>query len=584
MATNQPVALASRAWTHVPGTRAVEIYPIIHKPCFMCSSTFVLKTPREIIVIDPGGDRMETRQTRELVSAVAKEEGLPVFIFLTHCHIDHVLSVHVLTDDEPDWKIICHELTARILEEKDGALTMANMVDMTLPDMRASAVFFGKPGGGEGMEPHPFILTPSRFPIGEEEWLDCESFSIGNGDTMEIFHTPGHSPDSICFKVGSFLFSGDLHFATSPGAAGLEGWDGRKLALSAEGVMEIGRSGTVELVIPSHGIPFTVGQAERIFAGVRKEAQRLTDIAILDRVRADYVADYAQVLLEEAGTIFSIIAGRLLKISYYLDMLEESETAEEIVKAMDMDGIDRVIADFLAFSQALGNEPQVSTISKAVQFTRDIGKIFDPAKIHHLFEGFLFHRLRNLFIDYVNTAYGLRFSHQETAFDLNGSIRNLSARLKEERRPSDSISWALGTDEEFRNELVRRISYEPLFATLILDNRLPPEPLPVHADEAAFHDAVSSLLEQFAISKIDVVHLWPERAEGKIRLNIAPVKKDVDITLRTSKRTYLGHAMRMAGGSFRITEGDGTNWYVFELPSADAGAEGGTGAGHRLPE
>ena len=36
----------------------------------------------------------------------------------------------VLTDREPGWKIVCHELTARILEEKNEALTMANMVDI----------------------------------------------------------------------------------------------------------------------------------------------------------------------------------------------------------------------------------------------------------------------------------------------------------------------------------------------------------------------------------------------------------------------------------------------------------------------
>src|SRR5512136_1490711 len=119
MGTNQLIQVKSKTWTHIPGTLAVELYPAIRKPCFMCSSTFVLRTPKEIIIIDPGGDRLETERTGKLASNIAKEEGLPVFIFLTHCHIDHILSMPVLTDREPGWKIVCHELTARILEEKN---------------------------------------------------------------------------------------------------------------------------------------------------------------------------------------------------------------------------------------------------------------------------------------------------------------------------------------------------------------------------------------------------------------------------------------------------------------------------------
>jgi glyoxylase-like metal-dependent hydrolase (beta-lactamase superfamily II) len=95
MGIDQLIQVKSRMWTHVPGTLAVDIYPVIHKPCFMCSSTLILRTPKEMIIIDPGGDRLETEHTRQLVSNIAEEKGLPVFIFLTHRHIDHILSMPV---------------------------------------------------------------------------------------------------------------------------------------------------------------------------------------------------------------------------------------------------------------------------------------------------------------------------------------------------------------------------------------------------------------------------------------------------------------------------------------------------------
>ena len=570
MGTNQLIQVKSKTWTHIPGTLAVELYPVIHKPCFMCSSTFVLRTPKEIIIIDPGGDRLETERTGKLASNIAKEEGLPVFIFLTHCHIDHILSMPVLTDREPGWKIICHELTARILEEKNEALTMANMVDITLADMRVAALFFEESHGSGGIALHPFILTSSRVRVGGHGRVDCQSFPIGDADAMEVIHTPGHSPDSVTYRVGSFLFTGDLHFATSPGAAGLQGWDNRKLALSAEAVLEIGRRENVQLVIPSHGIPFSFEQAERIFTTVRRDALGLLDIALLDRARADYMAEYAWVLLEEASTIFSIIAGRLLKTSYYLEMLEEKEKAWEIMKTIDIEGIDRVIDQFFTFLRVLKEEAQVSIISKAAQFTRDVEKIFEPEKVHYLFDGFLLHRLRNLFTDFVNAAYGMRFQNQETVFDMNRSIRELSASLKEDRRASGSIFESLESDEEYLRELARRIAYVPLFATLGLDVRLPAEPLFVHADEAIFQDAVSSLLEQFAISGTDVVSLWSVTGGEKAQLKIAAGKREAEIELRHSKLAYLEHAVRMAGGSFRLTEADGTRCYIFELRLANA--------------
>jgi len=48
---------------------------------------------------------------------------------------------------------------------------------------------------------------------------------LSNGDTvssgnlkLEVLHTPGHTPGSLCFKVGRYLISGDTIFPGGPGA------------------------------------------------------------------------------------------------------------------------------------------------------------------------------------------------------------------------------------------------------------------------------------------------------------------------------------------------------------------------------
>lgn len=75
---------------------------------------------------------------------------------------------------------------------------------------------------------------------------------------------------------------------------------------------------------------------------------------MLDRRRGDFLTEYVTVLLEEASNIFSIIAARLLKVSHYLEMLEEEEHAHEILRLVDMDAIDRIIDDLYYFREEAG--------------------------------------------------------------------------------------------------------------------------------------------------------------------------------------------------------------------------------------
>ena len=45
---------------------------------------------------------------------------------------------------------------------------------------------------------------------------DSDTVSFGNLK-FEVFHTPGHTPGSLCFKVGRYLISGDTIFPGGPG-------------------------------------------------------------------------------------------------------------------------------------------------------------------------------------------------------------------------------------------------------------------------------------------------------------------------------------------------------------------------------
>ena len=42
------------------------------------------------------------------------------------------------------------------------------------------------------------------------------------GFSLEVIHTPGHTPGSSCFRTGSLLFSGDLVFKGAIGRFGAD--------------------------------------------------------------------------------------------------------------------------------------------------------------------------------------------------------------------------------------------------------------------------------------------------------------------------------------------------------------------------
>jgi glyoxylase-like metal-dependent hydrolase (beta-lactamase superfamily II) len=121
---------------------------------------------REAAVIDPG-DRAGV-----ILEAVKGNDLTVRYIFLTHGHFDHVLA----------------------LEEVRGA-TGAKAVAHEDEGVKAD------------------ILTH-----------DGETFLLG-GTAVDVLHTPGHTPGSVCYRVKDLLFTGDTLFEDDCGRCDLPGGD-----------------------------------------------------------------------------------------------------------------------------------------------------------------------------------------------------------------------------------------------------------------------------------------------------------------------------------------------------------------------
>nr|WP_245985056.1 MBL fold metallo-hydrolase [Biomaibacter acetigenes] len=84
-----------------------------------------------------------------------------------------------------------------------------------------------------------------------------EKLSLGDL-TLEVIHTPGHTPGSISIKVGNIIFTGDTLFAGSIGRSDFPGGSFEQLMESIKNKLLIQDDDVI--ICPGHGIKSTIKQ------------------------------------------------------------------------------------------------------------------------------------------------------------------------------------------------------------------------------------------------------------------------------------------------------------------------------------
>ena len=92
-----------------------------------------------------------------------------------------------------------------------------------------------------------------------EELSEGQSLDF-DGLRFTVLHTPGHTPGSVCFRCGDWLFAGDTLFAGSCGRTDLPGGSWKEMAASLRRLAALEGNAAV---YPGHGEPTTLEEERR---------------------------------------------------------------------------------------------------------------------------------------------------------------------------------------------------------------------------------------------------------------------------------------------------------------------------------
>ena len=181
---------------------------------------------KKTAVIDPGED------ADRILAALREEDSQVEYILLTHGHYDHTTAVPELHAALPQARIYIHQADAN----------------------------------GAGSKLFPLASQVEDLLLYDEG----DTLALG-GLTIQVLHTPGHSPGSVTLQVEDVLFSGDTLFAGSCGRTDLAGGSYDQMMASLKRLGEL--EGDFR-VLPGHNAPSTLDREREYNSFVREAMGR----------------------------------------------------------------------------------------------------------------------------------------------------------------------------------------------------------------------------------------------------------------------------------------------------------------------
>jgi len=186
---------------------------------FQANCYIVADENKNGIVVDPGGE------AEEILATIARNKLRIFCIVATHAHIDHIACLEEV-----------RKFTgARFLLHVDEISFLEN------PDLNLSSL----------------LQNPRRFSPPDRLVRNKDKIIVGDIE-LEVIHTPGHTPGSICLRKDDIIFTGDTIFYRGVGRTDFPGGDFDLLRKSIkERIFSLPEN---TKIFPGHGPETEVGQ------------------------------------------------------------------------------------------------------------------------------------------------------------------------------------------------------------------------------------------------------------------------------------------------------------------------------------
>jgi glyoxylase-like metal-dependent hydrolase (beta-lactamase superfamily II) len=210
--------------------KALDYFQLVVGP--LQTNCYLVYSPQsfECLVIDPGAEG------KRIISFIKKKNLIPIGIINTHGHIDHI-GANKSLKMEFNLPILIHPEDSSLLTSKQNLALSILFASKTSPP----ADTFLKEG---------------------------QKIKIGNS-SLEVIHTPGHTPGGISLRGDEFVLTGDTLFAGGVGRTDLPGGSWDYLLKSIKN--KLLKLPDNLIVLPGHGFVTTIGEEKENNPFIRGE-------------------------------------------------------------------------------------------------------------------------------------------------------------------------------------------------------------------------------------------------------------------------------------------------------------------------
>ena len=573
--------IEANVWQKVPGTPSVEIFPIIPKANCVSSNCYIFSAPDALVVVDPGASAEQTRQISQILTDAVAVSQRPILVFLTHCHQDHSQEAGLELPAGTEVKRFAHQSGVDALKHGDRNLTTAYLYPWN-PEIctaRFEGILFAsspasEPAALELADGRRFELYTEPIALPDGATLQRQWLSLGAGNRLEIYHTPGHSACSISLRIGSLLMLGDLPFAANPGVCGLDGWNHADLLQTLHKVDWLLEMPVITVCCPGHGYCVSAQSMREKLRLMETEASNLTDVPLMDAERISGLKIYVDELLEETAALLTIFSGRLYTVSYCLSVLEEEDgAASRILESLDIDQIDRILSDFRRIAEAFNTSamPEWTVVLKGVQVARSLQNVLSAEHVRQLLDFSLVDRAQRRLEDFLNLVRGLQFLQTEQPGAVNEIIAELVKRTKETTMmESTDLMESVDDDQSFLQALTRRLAaYSPLRD---IEFEFAPAAQETNANIGAerLDDILTNLMEGMAGMGVKHISIATRVASGEVEIRLSSRERMDRAAFGKRRLDLYNRTLGWLGGSLECIQHESNADFVIRLPALES--------------